>query len=142
MSLDPEPVYGEISQFENGLTPASSCSFFERKVLRFPASCAASAFPATAFPLQRRSSDYANILMRQSTVPMRRRERSPATISRSLRENVRYVAFMFLCNHTVGPEGCDVARERLVCIIHGSYANILCACDDRRFLCDVANVPL
>ena len=61
MSLEPEPVYGEISQFENGLTPAglapaSSCSFFERKVLHFPASCVASAFPATAFPAKAKSA--------------------------------------------------------------------------------------
>ena len=50
------PKYCEICQFENGLTPAglaptSSCSFFERKILHFPVSCAASTFPATAFLL-------------------------------------------------------------------------------------------
>ena len=40
MSLEPEPVYGEISQFENGLTPAglapaSSCSFSRERYCVF-----------------------------------------------------------------------------------------------------------
>ena len=55
------PVYGEISQFENGLTPAglapaSSCSFFERKVLCFPASCTASTFSCNCFSAMAKSA--------------------------------------------------------------------------------------